>query len=76
MIEKGLIQWLVTDYLSRLDHLPTYGLEYSTALLMNLCLHQSGKEQCVPIAKDILNLLTDLLVRDLSQVGLKTNRTI
>ena len=29
----------------------------------------------MPIAKDILNLLTDLLVRDLSQVGLKTNRT-
>ena len=45
-----------------------YGLEYSTALLMNLCLHKSGKAQCVPIAGDVLNILVTLIVQDHKQV--------
>merc|ERR1711884_948513 len=33
------------------DQASCYGLEYSTALFMNLCLHKSGKEKCLPMAK-------------------------
>ena len=68
MIERGLIAWLVTDYLAR-GELKMYGLEYSTALLMNLCLHRSGKEQCVPIATTVLEILVSLLIRDLKPVS-------
>ena len=35
---------------------------------MNLCLHQAGKLQCVPIASSVLDILVSLLVRDLKQV--------
>ena len=69
MIERGLIAWLVTDYLAR-SEVKVYGLEYSTALLMNLCLHRSGKEQCVPIATTVLEILVKLLIRDLKQVSI------
>ena len=50
-----------------------YGLEYSTALLMNLCLHKAGKTQCVPIANNVLEVLVRLVVRDLKQVFLKSS---
>ena len=62
-----MIAWLVSEYLIRAD-LNMYGLEYSTALLMNLCLHQSGKSQCVPLAKNVLDILINLLVKDFKQV--------
>ena len=68
MIERGLIAWLVTDYLAR-SEVKVYGLEYSTALLMNLCLHRSGKEQCVPIATTVLEILVKLLITDIKQVS-------
>ena len=84
MLERGLISWLVTSYLSALDTVRLYGLEYrwstppspppllplptSTALLMNLCLHRAGKEQCVPLASTVLDLLLQLLVKDLKPV--------
>lgn len=68
MIERGLIAWLVTDYLAKAD-VKIYGLEYSTALLMNLCLHRSGKEQCVPIATTVLEILVNLLIRDIKPVS-------
>ena len=59
--------WLVTEYLARRE-VRMYGLEYSTALLMNLCLHRAGKSQCVPIANNVLEILVKLLVQDLKQV--------
>ena len=67
LLERGLISWLVTEYLTRAD-LTMYGLEYSTALLMNLCLHTSGKTQCVPLAANVLEILINLLVKDFKQV--------
>ena len=45
-----------------------YGLEYSTALFMNLCLHRSGKEKCLPMAKLVLQIFTHLLNTDVKQV--------
>ena len=41
MIENGLIEWLV-KVLEDNDSLSDYTLEYSVALLMNLCLRTSG----------------------------------
>ena len=39
----------------------SYGLEYSIALLMNLCLHKSAKEKCLPMARPVLQALERLL---------------
>lgn len=41
MIDAGLIEWLV-KVLEDNDNLSDYTLEYSVALLMNLCLRTSG----------------------------------
>ena len=67
LLQRGLVTWLVTEYLARRE-VRMYGLEYSTALLMNLCLHRAGKSQCVPIANSVLEILVKLLVQDLKQV--------
>ena len=42
MIEGDLIQWL-SQLLTDHDNLSDYTLEYSVALLMNLCLRSAGK---------------------------------
>ena len=39
----------------------SYGLEYSIALFMNLCLHKSAKEKCLPMARSVLQALERLL---------------
>jgi len=41
MIEEGIIGWLVS-VLEDNDSLSDYTLEYSIALLMNLCLRSTG----------------------------------
>ena len=76
MLQRGLVSWLVTCHLVHLEPVRLYGLEYSTALLMNLCLHRSGKEQCVPLANSVLNLLLELLVRDLKPINPYVNGTL
>ena len=68
--KKNFLVWLVRDYLGRAE-LRLYGLEYSTALLMNLCLHRAGKEQCVPIARPLLQTLATLVGRNIAQVRFK-----
>ena len=68
--KKNFLVWLVRDYLGRAE-LRLYGLEYSTALLMNLCLHRAGKEQCVPIARPLLQTLATLVARNIAQVRFK-----
>ncbi|XP_069558365.1 lisH domain-containing protein ARMC9 isoform X4 [Brachyistius frenatus] len=60
MIKDGLIGWLV-DELQDSDCLSDYTLEYSAALLMNLCLRTKGKRKCAENAKHVLKVLTDLL---------------
>ena len=42
MIEDGILNWLVT-VLEDNDSLSDYTLEYSVALLMNLCLRTAGE---------------------------------
>ncbi|XP_033763638.1 lisH domain-containing protein ARMC9-like isoform X2 [Pecten maximus] len=60
MIDAGLIEWLV-KVLEDNDSLSDYTLEYSVALLMNLCLRTSGKRRCVTHANQTLKVLSDLL---------------
>ena len=69
MLDRGLISWLVIDYLGK-DGMKMYGLEYSTALLMNLCLHRTGKDQCVSIAPTVLEVLVKLISKDLKPVSI------
>ncbi|XP_014801558.1 PREDICTED: lisH domain-containing protein ARMC9 isoform X2 [Calidris pugnax] len=60
MIKDGLIFWLV-DVLRDTDCLSDYTLEYSVALLMNLCLRSAGKKMCARIATHVLKVLSNLL---------------
>uniref|UniRef100_A0A287AK73 LisH domain-containing protein ARMC9 n=1 Tax=Sus scrofa TaxID=9823 RepID=A0A287AK73_PIG len=60
MIRDGLIFWLI-DILKEPDCLSDYTLEYSVALLMNLCLRSAGKNVCAQAASLVLKVLSDLL---------------
>ncbi|XP_031224117.1 lisH domain-containing protein ARMC9 isoform X3 [Mastomys coucha] len=60
MIQDGLIFWLI-DLLKDPDCLSDYTLEYSVALLMNLCLRSAGKNMCAKVAGLMLKVLSDLL---------------
>ncbi|KAM5269113.1 lisH domain-containing protein ARMC9 isoform 1-T2 [Hipposideros larvatus] len=60
MIRDGLIFWLI-DILKDPDCLSDYTLEYSVALLMNLCLRSTGKNMCAKVASLALKVLSDLL---------------
>ncbi|XP_061594464.1 lisH domain-containing protein ARMC9 isoform X2 [Cololabis saira] len=60
MIANNMIGWLV-DELQDTDCFSDYTLEYSAALLMNLCLRTKGKRKCAENAKQVLKVLTDLL---------------
>ncbi|XP_067596347.1 lisH domain-containing protein ARMC9 isoform X2 [Pseudorca crassidens] len=60
MIQDGLIFWLI-DVLEEPDCLSDYTLEYSVALLMNLCLRSTGKNMCAKVAGLVLKVLSDLL---------------
>ena len=68
MIDNGLIEWLV-KVLEDNDSLSDYTLEYSVALLMNLCLRTSGKKRCTSIANQTLKVLSDLLGHDNQEVS-------
>ncbi|XP_077011527.1 lisH domain-containing protein ARMC9 isoform X1 [Tamandua tetradactyla] len=60
MIRDGLIFWLM-EILKDPDGLSDYTLEYSVALLMNLCLRSAGKNMCAKVAGLVLKVLSDLL---------------
>ncbi|XP_074045770.1 lisH domain-containing protein ARMC9 [Macrotis lagotis] len=60
MIHDGLIFWLI-EVLKDPDCLSDYTLEYSIALLMNLCLRSAGKNMCAKVAGLVLKVLSDLL---------------
>jgi len=60
IISGKLIPWLVTT-LSQPDNLSDYVLEYSAALLMNLCLRTKGRYSLINDAQNTLKVLTDLL---------------
>ncbi|XP_041126711.1 lisH domain-containing protein ARMC9 isoform X2 [Polyodon spathula] len=63
MIGGEIILWLV-NLLEDADCLSDYTLEYSVALLMNLCLRTAGKKKCAEHAAHVLKVLSDLLGHD------------
>ncbi|KAH9490004.1 LisH domain-containing protein armc9 [Bulinus truncatus] len=67
MIERGVIEWLV-DVLEDNDSLSDYTLEYSVALLMNLCLRTAGKKKCSLKSHQTLKVLSDLLGHDNTEI--------
>lgn len=67
MIQSGIVEW-VFHQISNTKFESSYSLEYGTALLMNLCLHQSAKELCIPIAHTVFAVLTSLLSSSIFQV--------
>jgi hypothetical protein len=67
MIEEGIISWLVS-LLEDNDMLSDYTLEYSVALLMNLCLRTTGKKKCAEKPHRILKVLSDLLGHENQEV--------
>ena len=69
MIDLGLVEWLIQRLSADAHSMKAYTLEYSTALLMNLCLHHRAKERCVPLAKTVLKLLMMLLGTKVTQVS-------
>ncbi|XP_069681051.1 lisH domain-containing protein ARMC9-like isoform X2 [Periplaneta americana] len=76
MIELGLVEWLVQRLSADAVVMKPYTLEYSAALLMNLCLHRRAKERCVPLAHTVLQLLTGLLGTDVAQAVPYVNGTL
>ncbi|BFZ23969.1 hypothetical protein BsWGS_27008 [Bradybaena similaris] len=67
MIDRGVIEWLV-GVLEDNDSLSDYTLEYSVALLMNLCLRTAGKMRCKDSAHQTLKVLSDLLGHDNTEI--------
>lgn len=60
MINDDIIAWLI-QLLEDTEILSDYTLEYSVALLMNLCLRSTGKKKCTEDYKRTLKILSDLL---------------
>ncbi|XP_064642056.1 lisH domain-containing protein ARMC9-like isoform X2 [Lineus longissimus] len=75
MIEEGIINWLV-DVLEDNDSLSDYTLEYSVALLMNLCLRTAGKKKCATNAHKTLKVLSDLLGHENAEILPYVNGTL
>ncbi|CAN9500969.1 unnamed protein product [Ophioblennius macclurei] len=75
MIEDDLISWLV-DELQDSDCLSDNTLEYSAALLLNLCLRTKGRRKCADDAKHVLKVLTDLLGHENHQIRSFVNGTL
>jgi len=76
MIDLGLVEWLIQRLSADAHSMKAYTLEYSAALLMNLCLHHRAKERCVPLAKTVLKLLMMLLGTKVTQAIPYVNGTL
>ena len=60
LISSSVIEWLLGT-LEEPENLTDYALEYTVALLMNLCLRVAGKKRCSQHPERMLKLLSDLL---------------
>ncbi|XP_065060673.1 lisH domain-containing protein ARMC9-like isoform X2 [Rhopilema esculentum] len=75
MIDYGLVAWLIKT-LEEPELLNDYSLEYSVALLMNLCLRSAGKKQCLDDCEAVLQLLADLLDHENKEIQPYVNGTL
>ena len=78
MIESGVIRWIAQVLQTNKDYLSDYSMEYATALLMNLSLRQSGKDECEKLSSEIniLKVLTDLMEHENQYVSTHVNGTL
>ena len=75
LIESSVIEWLL-EILEEPDNLTDYSLEYTVALLMNLCLRVAGKKRCNKHPENMLKLLTDLLGFENQEIRQYINGTL
>ena len=75
LIKSSMIEWLLLG-LEEPDMLSDYALEYTVALLMNLCLRTIGKKRCINNAKKHLKLLVDLLCYENEEIKPYVNGTL
>eukprot|EP00794_Sanderia_malayensis_P014906 gene14907-16450_t len=75
MINCDLVDWLLM-ILEEPESLSDYTLEYSVALLMNLCLRSEGKKKCLPDCENVLKLLADLLGHENKEIRPYVNGTL
>ncbi|XP_076231431.1 lisH domain-containing protein ARMC9 [Calliopsis andreniformis] len=64
MIENGLVEWLIHHLHNQCRIIDSYRLEYATALLMNLSLHQTAQLRASAIASLLVSTLITLLLMD------------
>ncbi|XP_033348199.1 lisH domain-containing protein ARMC9-like isoform X3 [Bombus vosnesenskii] len=64
MIENGLMEWLIHHLHDQYRVMDSYRLEYATALLMNLSLHQTAQRRVSTMAPLLMSTLIDLLLMD------------
>ncbi|KAK9299081.1 hypothetical protein QLX08_007822 [Tetragonisca angustula] len=64
MIENGLVEWLIHHLYDQCRVMDSYRLEYATALLMNLSLHQVAQKRASALAPLLISTLVDLLLMD------------
>lgn len=75
LIDSAVVEWLF-KMLEEPDNLSDYALEYTVALLMNLCLRTTGKKKCCLHPEKILKLLIDLLSYDNQEIRPYINGTL
>lgn len=61
MIALGLTEFLINFLNENHANITIYCLEYSTALIMNLCLHKEGRSRCTAKSRDVIKLIKKLL---------------
>ncbi|XP_012141262.1 lisH domain-containing protein ARMC9 isoform X2 [Megachile rotundata] len=64
MIENGLVEWLIHHLHNQCRIMDSYRLEYATALLMNLSLHQVAQRRASAMASLLISTLISLLLMD------------
>lgn len=68
MIENGLVEWLIHHLHDQCRIMDSYRLEYATALLMNLSLHQVAQKRASAMASLLISTLITLLLMDHTSV--------
>jgi len=75
LIDSAVIEWLLKT-LDDPDNLSDYAIEYTAALLMNLCLRVSGKKKCCLHPEKVLKSLSDLLGYENEEIRPYLNGTL
>lgn len=69
MIETGLVEWLICHLRIENQKMSSYRLEYATALLMNLSLHQQALLRASAISSIVVSTMMTLLSIENSSVS-------